>query len=232
MARFPFLTATWSNLVNLTYGVPPELLLPHLPDGLELDVQDGHAFASLVAFDFLDTRVFGVPWPGYRNFPELNLRFYVKHNGERGVVFIREFVPKALIARSAELFYNEPYRAAPMWSEVEDDGEKIRYKLGIRYGGREHTIQAHGSYPTSIPGEDTVAHYFKEHKWGYGRDRRGRTLVYEVEHPVWETYQFESHELDVDFGLLYGPEWVFLNESEPLHRVFALGSAIKVFPKS
>src|SRR5437870_9067010 len=93
--RRPFLTARWSNLAILTWEVPPALLEPHLPAGLELDRRDGAAFASLVAFDFLDTRVLGIPWPG---FPEVNLRFYVRLRAQRGVVFIREFVPQAIVA--------------------------------------------------------------------------------------------------------------------------------------
>ena len=71
----PFLTARWSNLVLLNYAVPDSVLLPYLPRGIELDRRDGQAFASLVAFDFLDTRVLGVAWPGFRSFAEMNLRF-------------------------------------------------------------------------------------------------------------------------------------------------------------
>ena len=88
-----FLTARWTNLCLLNYAVPPSALEPHLPRGLSLDTHEGEAFISLVAFDFLDTRVLGIPWPGYRNFPEINLRFYARQGDRRGVVFIREWVP-------------------------------------------------------------------------------------------------------------------------------------------
>ncbi len=231
MASFPFLTARWSHLVNFTYAVPPELLLKHVPSGTVLDVQDGHAFVSLVAFDFLNTKVFGIPWPGYRDFPELNLRFYVKKNDERGVVFIREFVPKALIAKLAKLFYNEPYEAAPMYSRVVDDGQSVSYELGVEAQGHQHRVKIQGLYPTFMASEDSEAHYFKEHKWGFGRTRSGKTLTYEVEHPWWETYHVDNWELDVDFGALYGKEWAFLKDTEPLHVIFAVGSDIKVFPQ-
>ena len=40
----PFLTARWSNLILLTYAVPPELLRPRLTPDLELDTRDGKAF--------------------------------------------------------------------------------------------------------------------------------------------------------------------------------------------
>ena len=76
-----FLTARWSNLFLATYAVPEGLLRSRLPPGLELDRRDGQCFASLVAFDFLDTRVLGVPWPGFRHFPEVNLAVYVNFRG-------------------------------------------------------------------------------------------------------------------------------------------------------
>jgi uncharacterized protein YqjF (DUF2071 family) len=69
-----FLRAHWSNLVLASFAVPPELLRPRLPAGLELDTRDGSAFCSLVAFEFLRTRVLGVPWPGFRDFPEWTKR--------------------------------------------------------------------------------------------------------------------------------------------------------------
>lgn len=77
-ARRPFLTARWQHLCLLNYAVDPARLQPRLPEGLELDTLAGEAYMSLVAFDFLDTRVLGIPWPFYRNFPEINLRFYVR----------------------------------------------------------------------------------------------------------------------------------------------------------
>jgi hypothetical protein len=228
--RIPFLTARWSHLVNVTWRVPPELLLLHVPDGVELDVQDGQAFVSLVAFDFLDTRVGRIPWPGYRNFPELNLRFYVKHGGERGVVFLKEYVPRRLVAWMANGIYNEPYYYAPLRSAVTEDNTTVRFELGISHGGRDHTMAAVGQKPAVREAEDSLAHYFKEHKWGFGRTHGGRTQRYEVEHPVWDSWPVDSVEIDVDFGLLYGEQWAFLAEQEPYLSLFAVGSAVAVFP--
>ena len=228
--RIPFLTARWSHLVNVTWRVPPELLLPHVPDGVELDVQDGEAFVSLVAFDFLDTRVGGIPWPGYRNFPELNLRFYVKHAGERGVVFLKEYVPRRLVAWMANGLYNEPYYYAPMRSEVVEDGESVRYTLGINVGGREHTVTAVGAKPAVRESQDSLAHYFKEHTWGFGRQHSGRTQRYEVQHAEWDTWPVTSLELDVDFVALYGPQWAILQDRSPYLTLFAVGSGVAVYP--
>ena len=125
----PFLIARWERVALLSYVVPPEVLTPHLPPGLTLDTRDGHAFASLVAFDFLDTRVLGVPWPGFRDFPEVNVRFYVRHGAERGVVFVRELVPQRLVAWVARTVYNEPYVATPMQNIRDETPERLTLTL-------------------------------------------------------------------------------------------------------
>ncbi|HYH67966.1 MAG TPA: DUF2071 domain-containing protein [Urbifossiella sp.] len=72
--RRSFLTARWCHLVLANYPVPDDLVRPHLPPGVEPDRRDGSAWCSLVGFQFLDTRVLGVGWPGYRNFPEWKRR--------------------------------------------------------------------------------------------------------------------------------------------------------------
>ena len=192
MAR-PFLTATWSNLFLATYAVPSELLAPRLPPGTTLDLRDGQAFVSLVAFEFLDTRVRGVGWPWHRNFAELNLRFYVRHGDERGVVFVREFVPRAMIAWLARTLYNEPYRAAPLTATGDDsDGvHGMRYALDL--DGRRHTIAVAGEAAPLLPPADSVEAFFKEHRWGFGMTRAGRAMRYEVEHPPWPVYPIRSY---------------------------------------
>lgn len=229
---FPFLTARWTNLVNLTYAVDPNLLEPHVPDGCTLDVHNGDAFASLVAFDFLETKVFGIGWPGFRDFPELNLRFYVKRGDQRGVVFIKEFVPQKLVARMANAFYNEPYHAAKMDSTSTSDDVSHRFELGITLDGHRHSIRAQGTFPTYTPPRDTLAHYFKEHKWGFGRDHKGKTLAYAVEHPEWEIWDLQSWSLDLDPAALYGKEWGFMANQKPFSALFAVGSRVSVYPKS
>jgi uncharacterized protein YqjF (DUF2071 family) len=230
--RRAFLSARWERLCLVTYAVDSARLEPLLHPDLQLDMRDGRAFLSLVAFDFLETRVLGIPWPGYRNFPEINLRFYVRHGEQRGVVFIQEYVPKRLIAWIARGLYNEPYLAAPMcstWTESEN-GAEIRHEL--TQGGRDHTLRMKLGSQQSTPPEDSTAHFFKEHSWGFGQSRGGKLLQYRVWHPVWETRPVESLQLDWDFGSVYGPEWADLAQTEPFHLAFALGSEIHVYPKA
>ena len=184
VAHIPFLTARWSNLALLTYAVPARVLEPDLPPGCQLDEREGRVFVSLVAFDFLDTRVLGVPWPGFRDFPEINLRFYVRHGEDRGVCFIREFIPGRFAAWVARALYNEPYLRAPMSSRTEEDPAEITVRHTLRFGDREHTLRVTGQKPPVHPSEDSIEHFFKEHQWGFGRTRGGRLVRYEVAHPA------------------------------------------------
>ena len=98
----PFLTAQWRHLVLINYEIAPEIVRPYVPRGTEIDSFDGRTYASLVGFLFLDTRLRGVPIPFHRNFEEVNLRLYVRRKGaegwRRGVVFVREIVPRLALA--------------------------------------------------------------------------------------------------------------------------------------
>lgn len=225
----PFLTARWSNLILITYAVPPELLHPYLPDGIELDTRDGRSFASLVAFDFEDTRVLGVPWPGFRTFAEMNLRFYVRRGDQRGVVFVREIVPQWLVATIANVVYNEPYVAAPLRSAWRRTGDTLTVEHQLRWNKRIHRVSATGSAATLRPPQDSAEHFFKEHEWGFGRTRAGKTISYRVEHPHWDVYPVLDWSVDLDWAAVYGPQWGFLAQAQPYSTVFAVGSPIKVF---
>jgi uncharacterized protein YqjF (DUF2071 family) len=227
----PFLTARWSNLFLATYTVPPALLARRLPPGLELDTLDGQAFVSLVAFDFIDTRVWGVPWPGFRNFPELNLRFYVRAGEDRGVIFIREFVSSRLVSWLARILYHEPYRAAPLSSSTGENIETRTAAYRLSFAGRVHSLVVTGKKPPYCPPKDSLEHFLKEHRWGYGNSSLGNTERFEVVHPVWDILPVTSYRVDLDWELAYGPEWAFLTGAKPMSTIFALGSEVAVFPK-
>jgi len=226
-----FLTARWANLILANYSVPAEILQPYLPPGVELDRWQGNTYASLVGFQFLDTRVLGIPWPTFRNFPEWNLRIYVKRGDQRGVCFVREFVPQRFVAWVARAIYNEPYRAARMGMAIDESSENLRATYTLRYGGRTHTMRATGSKPTTIPDPDSAEYFFKEHSWGFGQTRRGKLIRYEVNHPEWAIYPATNCEIDIDWETLYGPEWTTMNGREPDSVTFAVGSPVKVYPK-
>jgi uncharacterized protein len=228
-----FLTAEWRDLALLNYVVDPELLQPFVPTGTELDAWAGKYFVSLVGFRFLNTKVMGVRLPFHCNFDEVNLRFYVRRdwNGEsrRGVVFIREIVPRRAIALVARIFYNEKYVALPMRHEVlrRDDGTDVTYGWRSRSGDNSFALAANGV--PQLPKEGSEAHFITEHFWGYSAQPGARCIEYRVEHASWAVWtahnaRFEGNAMD-----LYGADFSAILKNEPASAFLAVGSPVTVY---
>jgi uncharacterized protein YqjF (DUF2071 family) len=229
----PFLTAEWRWLVMLNYEMDPALLRPLVPAGTELDAWGGVTYASVVGFLFRRTRVLGIPIPFHRNFEELNLRFYVRRRGpegwRRGVVFIKEVVPRFAIAAMARLIYNENYVAMPMRHRVDvsaETGGSVEY--GWRTGGRWASVRAEVRGPARPLAEGSEEEFITEHYWGYARQRDGGCVEYQVEHPRWKVWRAESAALDCDIAALYGAAFAGALSAPPRSALVADGSPIIV----
>lgn len=227
----PFLSAEWRDLLILNYQVDPAILRPRLPRGTELDLWEGRALVSLVGFRFLGTRVRGIAIPGHRDFDELNLRFYVTRRtpaGEfrRGVVFIREFVPRPLIAWVARLVYGEPYRALPLRHRLSPD----EAAYGLRHGGRWQEISARPTGAWHLATDRADFAFITEHYWGYTRRSAERTDEYEVRHPVWRVREVADVRHTLDTPTHYGAEFLPALSRAPCSALLAEGSAVQVHP--
>ncbi len=221
----------------LNYEIEPATLAPRVPAGTELDFWGGKTFVSVVGFWFQNTRVRGMPIPFHRHFEEVNLRFYVRrktHSGwRRGVVFVKEIVPRRAIAWIARTFYNEPYVALPMSHQIENipgEPEKI-ISAGYcwRFHGRENYLKLTTRGEAQPLREDSEAEFITEHYWGYTAQRDGSTLEYQVEHPRWRIWEAQTAELHCDIAGLYGEVFCNALNSSPASAFLAEGSAVTVY---
>ncbi len=224
-----FLTAKWHDLIMVNYEVDPKMLEARLPLGTELDLHEGKCFVSLVGFMFLDTRVMEFLVPFHVNFEEVNLRFYVKRETEdelrRGVVFVKEIVPKSAIAAVARIMYGEPYERWEM-SNFRDEGH-VRYSWSL--GDCENTLSVERGANLGVPDAGSHGEFIIEHYWGYTKRGEERTDEYKVEHPKWELFSAENRKINVDFGKTYGKEFDFLSNAKPQSVLLAAGSDIAVY---
>lgn len=231
----PFLTANWRYLAMLNFAVDPKILEPLLPVQTELDFHDGQTFVSVVGFMFLDTRVIGLPIPLHRNFEEVNLRFYVRcKSGDewrRGVVFVRELVPRRAIALIARTFYGEPYLALPMRHTIEHTDDRLFTQYQWRRGLRWETLAMTATREPQDAGSGSHEEFITEHYWGYTA-RRGACSEYRVEHPRWRLWKAETTRFDADVATLYGPQFVETLAATPVSGFIADGSAIQVHHRS
>src|SRR5215203_3087846 len=149
MASSNFLTAEWRYLVMLNYAVDRDVLQPLVPRETELDFFGDQTFLSVVGFQFTHTRVFGISFPLHTDFEEVNLRFYVRRRTDagwrRGVVFVRELVPRRAIAFIARTFYGEPYSALPMRHNIDRSDTRICAEYAWRRSGQWELLRAVGT---------------------------------------------------------------------------------------
>ena len=214
------------------YAVDPEILKPYVPWGTELDFFQGKTYISLVGFMFLRTRVWGLPFPFHVNFPEVNLRFYVtrEENGKlkRGVVFIKELVPRFLIAKIANTLYRENYQALPMKHTYLDLGDELDIRYSWLFDNKWHSMSARVNKNGSPIVDGSEPEYIAEHYWGYARHDDKTTVEYEVKHPRWNILPHSEYEIDCDATRLYGPQFAPYLQQTPDSVFVADGSDISV----
>lgn len=229
-----FLTAEWTNLVMFNYAVDPALLGPYVPGGTELDCFNGKTYISLVAFEFNRTTIRGLPVPFHQRFEEVNLRFYVKRQSKRGVVFIRELVPKSLVAVGARLMFNENYTCVPMSHQFErsDHGQVTKAQYSWRTKASRCVMDIEMEGPCFIPADGSESQFITEHYWGYSVQKDGTSLEYEVQHPKWSVRSAKSASFSGDPAELYGPAFSRILLNKPDSAFLADGSTVTVFEGS
>jgi uncharacterized protein YqjF (DUF2071 family) len=226
-----FLQAEWRKLVMANYSVDKDILKNYLPNKTEIDLWNNICYVSLVGFMFENTRVKGFKIPFHINFEEVNLRFYVRYKDKdgwkRGVVFIKEIVPKPALTFVANTIYKEHYETLPMshsWINF-DNYQTIEYKWKK---GKWNSIKAKVDKILSSINEGSEEEFITEHYWGYTKLSENKTSEYGVEHPKWDVYKTLEYNIDVDFGRVYGKDFEILNKEKPVSVFVVEGSEIKV----
>jgi len=227
-----FLEADWRNLVMLNYIVDPDALADRVPAGCELDFWSGRTFVSVVGFQFLRTRVLNVSIPFHRDFEEVNLRFYVRRRADgawrRGVVFVKELVPRFATAFVARRLYGEPYEAMPMRHSHCVDGDRMTTSYQWRRGGVWERMSATVSGPPVSLEDGSEEWFISEHHWGYSQPRDRTTEEYRVDHPRWRVWRSGSGTLECDVAALYGRSFVDALSGAPSSAFVAEGSPVVV----
>ncbi len=217
----------------LNYEIDPAVLRPFVPSGTELDSWNGKTYVSMVGFMFLKTKVCGMAIPFHQNFEEINLRFYVRRQGrdgwQRGVVFIKEIVPRVAIAAIARLFYNENYIALATRHTLDTSGENVTADYGWRFNGRWNYMRVKTSGAPKPVDVGSLEEFITEHYWGYAAQKNGGCVEYKVEHPRWRIWQTREVAFDCDVEALYGGQFSDCLKANPSSAFLAEGSPVTVY---
>lgn len=227
-----FLKAEWKNLALFNYEVDAKILEKYVPAGTEIDLWNNKCYVSLVGFMFKNTKILGIKVPFHVDFEEVNLRFYVKRceNGEwkRGVVFIKEIVPKKAITFIANTLYQEHYETQKMRHEIIEGDTTNTFIYQWKSKEKWNTIELKTKKDLTKIGIDSDAEFITEHYFGYTKITKDLTFEYEVQHPRWQQYEVLHHNIDIDFEKTYGEDFKFLQNIKPASVFLAKGSKITV----
>ena len=227
-----FLQAEWRKLAFANYAIDPSILQPYIPPGTELDEYDNKCFVSLVGFMFLNTKLLGIKVPFHINFEEVNLRFYVRrkdgYEWKRGVVFIKEIVPKKGLTFVANTVYKENYETMPMQHKWTSSDEKLNVTYQWKKQNRWNLFEVIADAKPLKIQQNSITEFITEHYWGYAKVTDNQSNEYEVTHPSWQIYNVVNYKIDVDFNATYGKEFAFLQNVEPVSVMLAEGSQITV----
>ncbi len=228
-----FLKAEWRKLAIINYEINPKILEKYLPKGTELDFYQGKCYVSVVGFMFLNTKLLGLPIPFHRNFEEVNLRFYVKKKEEnkwkRGVVFIKEIVPKPALSFVANSVYKENYITNPMKNKINQKDQELLIKYSWK-DKKWHSIEIIAENKPLKMKNNSEFEFITEHYYGFTK-KENKTSEYEVCHPKWDYYLIKNYQLKIDFQKVYGNDFECLNFQKPISVMLAEGSKIEVKTK-
>jgi len=226
-----FLQASWENLIMANYEIEPSILVPYLPNGVELDFFNNKAYVSLVGFMFRQTKLFGIPIPFFGSFEEINLRFYVKKIENRkikkGVVFINETVPFKIVALLANKLYKEHYISIPTKNSIDIAEHKhIQYQWKIN--SKWNTIEVKSEKYKHQIVQDSIEQFIFERYFGFTKLSDSSTQEYRIHHPKWTTNKLLNTRVDCDFTSMYGPAFTGLNNQTPDSILLAEGSLVSI----
>jgi len=229
-----FLSAEWRDLVLLNYVVDPLPLLPFVPLGTTLSSFQGKTYVSLVGFRFCKTKLWGnIAIPFHGEFEEVNLRFYVHREVDgklrRGVVFIKEIVPKLVIALTARWVYGENYVSHSMKHKVVNQAHGLEAEYSWKHGGERSRLFARSCRAPKLPSENSLEQYIAEHHWGYSQQKSGHTVEYHVTHVPWEVCIASEAAFTGDAVGLYGKEFGEALCRPPNSAYIAKGSPVAVY---
>jgi uncharacterized protein len=228
----PFLTAEWRNLLMANYAIEPAKLKALLPCKTELDSFDGTYYISLVGFLFANTKLLGLPVPFHRTFEEVNLRFYVRYKEDglwkRGVVFVKEIVPKHAISFVANTLYGEKYATHRMRHESKTTGDKLEVSYEWLVGNEWNYLSAVTEASSSPLATGSKEEFITEHYWGYTFIDQSCSGTYQVVHPKWNVHKVLSCSIKCDAEKLYGPQFAEVLSQNPASVFLADGSPVSV----
>jgi uncharacterized protein YqjF (DUF2071 family) len=203
-SRAPLLVSDWMRTAFLHFEVEPEALAPYVP--FELDLRDGKAYVTLVAFDLERLR----PRRGGRVVESigealmrpisdhgfLNVRTYVRRGADTGIFFLREWLANRLSVKLGPPLYGLPYRYGRL--DYQLDGNDGHLAGRVEDSSADGAIVWSGDLDADTelaPAEPGTLDEFLLERYTAFTERGGVERLFRVWHEPWPQTRVE---IDVD----------------------------------
>jgi uncharacterized protein YqjF (DUF2071 family) len=203
---------SWQNLLFAHWRVDARELRPLIPEALILDEYDGSAWLGLTPFIVRGLRGrFMPPLPGISEFPEMNLRTYVRVGAKPGIFFFTLDAASRLAVAGARLTYRLPYRLADM--SIRSDGEWIQYRSRRAGPVPAELIGRYRPVGDSFEPQPGTREHFLTERYALYTVVRDRILRGEIHHPPWRIHRAEAH---FDSNTVIDAHGIRVEPQEPL----------------
>jgi uncharacterized protein YqjF (DUF2071 family) len=232
------MTQRWNDLLFAHWPMRIAEIENLLPDGLEADVFQGSAWLGVVPF-WMDTiQLRGLPAiPGARQFPELNLRTYVRdtRTGTPGVYFFSLDASNLLAVAIARSLFHLPYYWAQMSIKPVKFGtggerefsffsRRLLSRKPVRFAARYRGLGPTHKLAQSRPG--TIEYFLTERYCLFTHDSLGRLVRANIHHQPWPLEEAEAEISQNDLAAHIGLE---LPNTKPLLH-YSRQLAVYVWP--
>lgn len=221
----PMFYARWDRAVFIHYAADASTLQRDVP--FELDLRDGRAFVSIVAFTLARMR----PRIGGR-FGEwffkpiathefLNVRTYVRHRGEPGIYFLAEWLSNPLSVRLGPRTFGLPYRFGRLDYEHAPDGCALRGTVDAPQGRLAYEGEMRGS-DFAASETESLTEFMLERYTAFTQQRK-RARFFRVWHSPWEQ---APAEIEVTADTLMASTGLWWKTAEPVGANYSGGAEV------
>lgn len=208
------MTQTWHDLLFAHWPVDVRTLRDAVPSVFDLDLFEGSCWLGIVPFRMTNLAPRGIPsLPWISEFPEVNVRTYVRVGKRPGIYFFSLDAASPLAVRTARALLNLPYYAASM--SVVSRGGKIAYES--RRGDRNPAAILSATYrplgPQRTADRGTLEYFLTERYCLYNLNRHGAAYRLDIHHPPWV---LQTAEAEFTHNMLAAVAGVQLPDAQPV----------------